>query len=61
MVSKWTVTYVTKTDTEKTERKEVDIYAEQIFQAWYNAMCIIQIKEKTENFEIKSVKPKSES
>lgn len=61
MVSKWTVTYVTKTDTEKTERKEVDIYAEQIFQAWYNAMCIIQIKEKTENFEIKSVKPKSDS
>ena len=60
MVSKWTVTYVTKTDTEKTERKEVDIYAEQIFQAWYNAMCIIQIKEKTENFEIKSVKPKSD-
>ena len=60
MVSKWTVTYLTKTDTEKTERKEVDIYAEQIFQAWYNAMCIIQIKEKTENFEIKSVKPKSD-
>ena len=60
MVSKWTVTYVTKTATEKTERKEVDIYAEQIFQAWYNAMCIIQIKEKTENFEIKSVKPKSD-
>ncbi len=60
MVSKWTVIYVTKKCEKKTERKEIDIYAEQVFQAWYNAMCIIQIKEKTENFEIKSVKPKSD-
>ena len=56
MLPKWTATYV-RNDNDKKE-KTVDIYAETIFQAWYNAMSIIQILEKTESYTIKNVNPK---
>ena len=55
MLPKWTATYVT--DNNEQEEKSVEIFAETVFQAWYNAMCIIQILEKTEEYTIKSVNP----
>jgi len=55
MLPKWTAKYVRKDN--KQEEKSVDVFAETVFQAWYNAMCIIQIVEKTEEYEIKSVNP----
>ena len=56
MLPKWTATYVRRDD--KSDRKQIDVYAETIFQAWYNSMCLIQIIEKTEEFDIKRVIPK---
>ena len=56
MLTKWTAKYVR--DDKKEEAKELDVFAETVFQAWYNAMCAIQIIEKTESFTIKSVNPK---
>ena len=56
MLPKWTATYV-RNDNEKKE-KTVDVFAETVFQAWYNAMCLIQILEKTEEYTIKSVNPR---
>ena len=56
MLPKWTATYVRDDTTGKT--KEVDVYAETVFKAWWNAMSVIQILEKTEDFTIKSVNPK---
>tara|TARA_A100001515_G_scaffold107910_1_gene88738 strand:- start:294 stop:473 length:180 start_codon:yes stop_codon:yes gene_type:complete len=58
MLPKWTATYVRKDN--PSNRIDIDVYAETIFQAWYNAMCIIQIKEKTEEFEIRRVIPKKD-
>ena len=55
MLPKWEATY-TRNDNEK-EEKTVKVYAETIFQAWYNAMSVIQIIEKTESYKIKSVIP----
>jgi len=55
MLPRWTATY-TRNDNEK-EEKTVKIYAETVFQAWYNAMSVIQIIEKTEEYTIKSVNP----
>ena len=55
MLPKWTATYV-RNDNDKKE-KTVDIYAETVFQAWYNAMSVIQIIEKTEEYTLKSVNP----
>ena len=59
MLPKWKAKYVTN-ENEK-EEKSVEVYAETIFQAWYNAMCIIQILEKTEEYSIKSVNPSKTS
>ena len=59
MLPKWTAKYVRDDDNEK--EKTVEVYAETIFQAWYNAMSIIQILEKTEDYSIKSVKPSNTS
>ena len=58
MLPKWTAIYVRKDN--PSNKIDVDVYAETIFQAWYNAMCIIQIKEKTEEFEIRRVIPKKD-
>jgi len=58
MLPKWTATYVKRDNSSK--RKEIDVYAETIFQAWYNSMCLIQIIEKTEEFDIKRVIPKKD-
>lgn len=55
MLPKWEAIYV-RNDNEK-EEKAIKIYAETIFQAWYNAMSVIQIIEKTESYTIKSVNP----
>ena len=55
MLPKWTATYV-RNDNEQ-EEKSVEIFAESVFQAWYNAMCIIQILEKTEEYSIRGVNP----
>ena len=55
MLPKWEATYI-RNDNEK-EEKTVKVYAESVFQAWYNAMSVIQIIEKTENYIIKSVNP----
>ncbi len=55
MLPKWKATYV-RNDNEQ-EEKSVDVFAETVFQAWYNAMCTIQILEKTEKYTIKSVNP----
>ena len=59
MLPKWKAKYV-RNENEK-EEKSVEVYAETIFQAWYNAMCIIQILEKTEEYSIKSVNPSKTS
>ena len=56
MLPKWTVTYVR--NKKRNEQKEVDVFAETVFEAWYNGMVIIGIKEKTEEFTIKGVNPK---
>ena len=55
MLPKWKAKYV-RNDNEQ-EEKSVDVFAETVFQAWYNAMCTIQILEKTEEYTIKSVNP----
>lgn len=55
MLPKWTAKYV-RNDNEE-EEKSVDVFAETVFQAWYNAMCIIQIVEKTDKYSIRSVNP----
>jgi hypothetical protein len=55
MLPKWEAIYV-RNDNEK-EEKTVKVYAETIFQAWYNAMSVIQIIEKTESYKIKNVIP----
>ena len=55
MLPKWKAIYV-RNDNEQ-EEKTVEIFAETVFQAWYNSMCIIQILEKTEDYTIKSVNP----
>ena len=55
MLPKWTAIYY-RSDNEK-EFKSVEVFAETVFQAWYNAMCVIQIMEKTEEYQIKSVNP----
>jgi len=52
---RWTVTYV-RDDNEK-DKKELFVFAETVFQAWRNGMCLIQIIEKTEDYQIKSVNP----
>jgi hypothetical protein len=59
MLPKWTAIYVRDDDDEK--EKTIQVYAETIFQAWYNAMSIIQILEKTEDYSIKSVNPSKTS
>ena len=56
MLPKWTALYIRDDKTEET--KELEVYGETVFQAWYNAMCAIQIIEKTESFTIKGVNPK---
>ena len=56
ILPKWTVTYVR--DDDKNDEKTVFVFAETVFQAWGNAMCLLQIVEKTEDFQIKSVNPK---
>tara|TARA_R100000697_G_scaffold104491_1_gene117999 strand:- start:51 stop:230 length:180 start_codon:yes stop_codon:yes gene_type:complete len=56
MIQKWTATYVRDDNIE--EQINIEIFGETIFQAWYNAMCVIQIIEKTQEFTIKGVKPK---
>lgn len=56
MLPKWTAIYVMRDNI--SDKKEIDVFAETIFQAWYNAMCIIKIKEKTSEFDIKRVIPK---
>ena len=55
MLPKWTAIYFTNLNEQ--EEKSVEVFAETVFQAWYNAMCIIQILEKTEEYTIKSVNP----
>jgi len=55
MLPKWEAIYVRRDN--ETEEKTVKVYAESVFQAWYNAMSVIQIIEKTEDYEIKSVIP----
>ena len=55
MLPKWTAKYF-RNDNEQ-EDKSVEVFAESVFQAWYNAMCVIQIIEKTEEYTIKSVNP----
>jgi len=55
MLPKWKATYV-RNDNEQ-EEKTLEVFAESVFQAWYNAMCVIQITEKTEEYTIKSVNP----
>ena len=56
MLPKWTAIYVR--DDATSDTKEVDVYAKTVFKAWWNAMSLIQILEKTESFTIKSVNPK---
>ena len=56
MLPKWTATYVRDDNTQ--DVKKLDVFAETIFKAWWNAMSVIQILEKTESFTIKSVNPK---
>ena len=56
MLPKWTATYF-RNDNEK-ELKSIDVFAETVFKAWWNAMNVIQILEKTEEYQIKSVNPK---
>ena len=56
MLPKWTAIYV-RNDEEKKE-KSIDVFAETVFKAWWNAMNVIQIIEKTEEYQIKSVNPK---
>ena len=56
ILPKWTVIYVR--DDDKDDEKTAFVFAESVFQAWGNAMCLIQIIEKTEDYQIKSVKPK---
>ncbi len=55
MLPKWTAKYVRNDNLQ--EQKTIEVFAETIFQAWYNAMCTIQIIEKTEEYTIKSVNP----
>ena len=56
MLPKWTAIYFRDDKTE--DIKELDVFAETVFKAWWNAMSVIQILEKTERFTIKSVNPK---
>ncbi len=56
MLPKWTAKYVRDDNTQ--DIKELDVFAETVFKAWWNAMSVIQILEKTESFTIKSVNPK---
>ena len=55
MLPKWTAKYVRNDSLQ--DKKTIEVFGETIFQAWYNAMCIIQIIEKTEQYTIKSVNP----
>ena len=55
MLPRWTAKYVTGDDLQK--EKRVEVFGETIFQAWYNAMCLIQIIEKTDDYAIKGVNP----
>ena len=55
MLPKWTAKYVRNDN--RQDQKTIHVFGETIFQAWYNAMCIIQIIEKTEEYTIKSVNP----
>ena len=55
---KWVVTYVLISDKETKIFDEV--YGRNPFQAYYNAMMLLQIKTKTKNFIIKSIDPKRE-
>jgi hypothetical protein len=55
---KWVVTFVLIDDKEKKLTDEV--YGRNPFQAYYNAMMLLQIKTKTKNFIIKSIDPKKE-
>ena len=55
MLPRWTAVYVINSN--EKEEKTVEVFAETVFQAWYNSMCIIQILEKTEEYSIKSVNP----
>lgn len=55
MLPKWTAIY--SRNDNKNDQKRIEVFGETIFQAWYNAMCIIQIIEKTEQYTIKSVNP----
>jgi len=56
MLPKWTVKYSRNDNPDI--KKEVDVFGETVFQAWFNAMNIIQIIEKTEEYFIKGVNPK---
>jgi len=56
MLPKWTATYVR--DDKQEDIKMLDVYGKTVFKAWWNAMNVIQIIEKTESFTIKSVNPK---
>ena len=56
MLPRWTATYIRDDNTQ--DIKELDVFAETVFKAWWNAMSVIQIIEKTESFTIKSVNPK---
>jgi len=55
MLPKWTAIYFRNSNPSKI--KSVNVYAESVFQAWYNAMSVIQIIEKTEEYTIKCVNP----
>ena len=59
MLPKWTAVYCRNDSID--DEKEIDVYGETVFQAWFNAMNVIQIKEKTENYIIRSVNPKKSS
>ena len=56
ILPRWTVTYVRDDDSKV--KKTLFVFGETVFQAWRNGMCLIQIIEKTEDYQIKSVKPK---
>ena len=55
-LTKWTAIYVRNDKPE--DIKELDVFAETAFTAWWNAMSVIQIIEKTEEFNLNSVNPK---
>ena len=56
ILPRWTVTYV-REDNDQV-KKTVEVFGQSVLQAWYVGMSIIQIIERTEKYQIKSVNPK---